>query len=168
MTVFTLSWATSDLGFTKRNALLIQLVSVLFFAAFIPISALVADKVGRRRILIFTTLAIAIFGFFFSYFLNSGSSFMVTAFVCIGMSLMGFTYGPLGTFLSELFPTNVRYSGASLTFNMAGILGAAFAPMIAIWLASTYSVSYVGLYLTIAACISLFAFLVISKEEHKF
>lgn len=51
---------------------------------------------------------------------------------------------------------------------MAGILGAAFAPMIAIWLASTYSVSYVGLYLTIAACISLFAFLVISKEEHKF
>lgn len=168
MTVFTLSWATSDLGFTKRNALLIQLVSVLFFAAFIPISALVADKVGRRRILIFTTLAIAIFGFFFSYFLNSGSSFMVTAFVCIGMSLMGFTYGPLGTFLSELFPTTVRYSGASLTFNMAGILGAAFAPMIAIKLATTYGLNYVGFYLTAAALISLISFLVISKKVHQF
>jgi metabolite-proton symporter len=168
MTVFTLSWATSDLGFTKRDALLIQLFSVLFFALFIPISALVADKIGRRKMLILTTIAIAVFGFFFSYFLNSGSTFLVTAFVCMGMSLMGFTYGPLGTFLSELFPTTVRYSGASLTFNMAGILGAAFAPMIAIWLATHYSLTYVGFYLTIAACISLFSLLMISKEEHKF
>ncbi|MFA9191724.1 MFS transporter [Flavobacterium sp. FZUC8N2.13] len=168
MTVFTLSWATSDLGFAKRDALLIQLFSVLFFALFIPVSAVVADKIGRRKMLILATIAIALFGFFFSYFLNSGSTFLVTAFICMGMALMGFTYGPLGTFLSELFPTSVRYSGASLTFNMAGILGAAFAPMVAIWLASTYSLTYVGFYLTIAACISLVALLVISKEEHKF
>jgi len=168
MTVFTLSWATSDLGFAKRDFLLIQLFSVLFFALFIPISAVVADKIGRRKMLIVATTAIAFFGFFFSYFLNSGSSVMVTLFLCMGMSLMGFTYGPLGTFLSELFPTTVRYSGASLTFNLAGILGAAFAPMIAIWLASTYSLTYVGFYLTIAACISLFSLLVISKDEHKF
>jgi len=168
MTVFTLSWATSDLGFTKRDALLIQLFSVLFFAIFIPVSAVVADKIGRRKILIITTAAIAVFGFFFSYFLNSGSPVMVTAFVCIGMSLMGFTYGPLGTFLSELFPTTVRYSGASLTFNMAGILGAAFAPMIAIWLASKYGLNYVGFYLTLAALISLISFLVISKKVHQF
>jgi metabolite-proton symporter len=168
MTVFTLSWVTSDLGYVKRDALLIQLFSVLFFAIFIPVSALVADKIGRRKILIFTTIAIAIFGFFFSLFLNSGSPFLVTAFVCIGMSLMGFTYGPLGTFLSELFPTTVRYSGASLTFNMAGILGAAFAPMIAIWLASTYGLNYVGFYLTIAAFVSLVSFLVISKKVHQF
>lgn len=168
MTVFTLSWATSDLGFTKRDALLIQLFSVLFFALFIPVSAVVADKIGRRKMLIGATTAIAIFGFFFSYFLNSGSTVLVTAFVCMGMALMGFTYGPLGTFLSELFPTTVRYSGASLTFNMAGILGAAFAPMIAIWLATHYSLTYVGFYLTIAACISLFSLLVISKKEHKF
>ena len=168
MTVFTLSWATSDLGFAKRDALLIQLFSVLFFALFIPVSAVVADRIGRRKMLIIATVAIAVFGFFFSYFLNSGSAVLVTAFICMGMALMGFTYGPLGTFLSELFPTTVRYSGASLTFNMAGILGAAFAPMVAIWLASTYSLTYVGFYLTIAACISLFALLVISKDEHKF
>jgi MFS family permease len=118
--------------------------------------------------LIIATTAIALFGFFFSYFLNSGSPAMVTFFLCTGMALMGFTYGPLGTFLSELFPTTVRYSGASLTFNLAGILGAAFAPMIAIWLASTYSLTYVGIYLTSAACISLFSLLAISKKEHKF
>ncbi|WP_278020670.1 MFS transporter [Flavobacterium ginsengisoli] len=168
MTVFTLSWATSDLGIVKRDGLLIQLFSVLFFALFIPVSAVVADKIGRRKMLIVATAAIAIFGFFFSYFLSIGNITQVAIFACIGMSLMGFTYGPLGTFLSELFPTNVRYSGASLTFNMAGILGAAFAPMIAIYLASTYSVSYVGYYLTAAALISLVSFMVISKDEHKF
>lgn len=168
MTVFALSWATSDLGFTKRESLLMQMFSVLFFAAFIPVSAIVADKIGRRKMLIYTTIAIAIFGFSFSHFLNSGSIGKVTFFLCLGMSLMGFIYGPLGTFLSELFPTTVRYSGASLTFNMAGILGAAFAPMIAIWLATTYGISYVGLYLTAAALISLVSLLVISKKEHKF
>lgn len=168
MTVFTLSWATSDLGYEKRDFLLMQLFSVLFFALFIPISAIVADKIGRRKMLMIATTAIAVFGFLFSHFMNSGSTAMMTFFLCTGMALMGFTYGPLGTFLSELFPTAVRYSGASLTFNLAGILGAAFAPMIAIWLASTYSLTYVGFYLTFAACISLFALLVISKKEHKF
>ncbi|MES2239935.1 MAG: MFS transporter [Bacteroidota bacterium] len=168
MTVFMLNWNTKSLGFSNREALLIQLFSVLFFAVFIPISALAADKIGRRKMLIYTTIAIAIFGFSFSFFLNSSSIVMVTFFVCLGMSLMGFIYGPLGTFLSELFPTTVRYTGASLTFNMAGILGAAFAPMVAIWLSDKYGIGSVGMYLTIAACISLISLLVISKEEHKF
>ncbi|CAM2992247.1 MFS transporter [Flavobacterium frigoris] len=168
MTVFTLSWATSDLGYSKRDFLLMQLFSVLFFALFIPVSALIADRIGRRKMLIYTTIAIALFGFVFSLFLNSGNPLLVTFFLCVGMALMGFTYGPLGTFLSELFPTSVRYSGTSLAFNMAGIIGAAFAPMIAIWLATHYSLTYVGFYLSAAACISLFSLLMISKEEHKF
>lgn len=168
MTVFMLNWNTKSLGFSNREALLIQLFSVLFFAVFIPISALAADKIGRRKMLIYTTIAIAVFGFSFPFFLNSGSTFLVTLFVCLGMSLMGFIYGPVGTFLSELFPTNVRYTGASLTFNMAGILGAAFAPMIAIKLADSYGIASVGFYLTIAACISFVSLLMISKQEHKF
>lgn len=70
---------------------------------------------------------------------------------------MGMTYGPLGTMLSELFPTEVRYTGASLTFNFAGILGASFAPFIATWLAGTYGLGYVGFYLSGAALITLIA-----------
>ncbi|MFE3870282.1 MFS transporter [Flavobacterium sp. ZS1P70] len=168
MTVFTLSWATSDLGYSKRDFLLMQLFSVLFFALFIPVSALIADSIGRRKMLIYTTIAIGIFGFAFSFFLNSGSHVLVTLFLCVGMALMGFTYGPLGTFLSELFRTNVRYSGTSLAFNMAGIIGAAFAPMIAIWLATQYSLTYIGFYLSSAAIISLFSLMLISKEDQKF
>lgn len=168
LTVFILNWNTKNLGFTNRDALLIQLFSVLFFAIFIPISALAADKIGRRKMLVYTTIAIAVFGFFFSFFLTSKNIVLVTFFVCLGMSLMGFIYGPIGTFLSELFPTTVRYTGASLTFNLAGILGAAFAPMVAIKLAASYGIASVGMYLTVAACVSLISLLVISKEEHKF
>ena len=68
---------------------------------------------------------------------------------------MGMTYGPLGTVLSELFPTAVRYTGSSLTFNLAGIFGASFAPYIATWLANNYGLQYVGYYLTAAALLSL-------------
>jgi MFS family permease len=77
----------------------------------------------------------------------------------IGMSLMGFTYGPLGTFLSELFPTAVRYTGSSLTFNLSGIFGASLAPYIATWLAANYGLAYVGYYLTAGAVLTLIALL---------
>jgi metabolite-proton symporter len=168
MTVFMLNWNTNELQLSNQEALLIQLFSVLFFAGFIPISAIIADKIGRRKMLIYASLAIAVFGLFFAPFLNSGSSTQVTFFLCIGMTLIGFTYGPLGTFLSELFPTSVRYSGASLTFNLAGIIGAAFAPMIAIWIATNYGLNFVGYYLSAAAVISVISLLVISKKEHQF
>jgi MFS family permease len=81
----------------------------------------------------------------------------MTFFLSLGMALMGFTYGPLGTMLSDLFPTHVRYTGASLTFNLAGILGASFAPFIATWLAGSYGLHYVGFYLTGAALLTMFA-----------
>ncbi|MBC7845477.1 MAG: MHS family MFS transporter [Flavobacterium sp.] len=168
MTVFSLSWATSDLGFSRRDFLIIQLFSILFFMAGIPISAVLADKFGRKRILVLISTLIALFGFSFSFFMESGSTPMITTFVCIGMGLMGLTYGPVGTFLSELFPTEVRYSGASLTFNLAGILGASFAPLIAIWLAKNYGIGSVGLYLSVAALISVLALLAVRKKEEQF
>lgn len=168
MTVFSLSWATSDLGFSRRDFLIIQLFSILFFVVGIPVSAVLADKFGRKIILVLISTLIMLFGFSFSFFMVSGSTPIITTFVCIGMGLMGLTYGPVGTFLSELFPTEVRYSGSSLTFNLAGILGASFAPLIAIWLAKNYGIGYVGLYLSAAALISVMALLMIRNKEEKF
>jgi MFS family permease len=89
----------------------------------------------------------------------------VTLFLSLGLALMGMTYGPLGTMLSELFPTAVRYTGASLTFNFAGILGASLAPYAATWLATNHGLHYVGYYLSIAALISLVALLMIGKSN---
>ena len=168
MSVFSLSWATTHLGYTRRDFLILQLFSVFFFGVSIPISAILADKFGRRLVLLLATVLIAIFGLFFSVLFDSGNTILVTIFLCLGMSLMGLTYGPLGTFLSELFPTQVRYSGSSLTFNLAGIIGAAFAPIIAIWIAENYGLGCVGYYLSFAAFITFFSLLVISKKQHEF
>ena len=163
MTVFTLSWATTHLGFSRREFLTMQLGAVLFFGATIPISALLSDRYGRKVMLIIASISIAVFGLFMSSLFGSGSALTVWLFLALGLSLMGMTYGPLGTFLSELFPTEVRYTGASLTFNFAGIIGASFAPFLATWLAGHYGLTWVGYYLSVAACLSLIA-LLLSKN----
>ena len=95
----------------------------------------------------------------FAPLFTAASPLATVAFLSLGLALMGFTYGPLGAALAELFPTPVRYTGASLTFNLAGILGASLAPYAATWLASQYGLGSVGLYLAIAAAVSLLAFL---------
>jgi MFS family permease len=76
---------------------------------------------------------------------------------------MGLTYGPLGTALAELFPTSMRYTGASLAFNLAGILGASLAPYFATWLAQHHGLDAVGLYLSGAAALSLAAFVLLRR-----
>lgn len=154
MTVFTLTWGTTALGYTRQQFLLIQLFGILFFALTIPLSAVLADRHGRRRTLLLTTIAIALFGFFLAPWLQAGT-IGAMATLAIGLSLMGFTYGPLGTALAELFPTRVRYTGSSLTFNLAGIFGASLAPYAATWLAKSYGLSYVGYYLTASALLTL-------------
>ena len=153
MTVFALSWGTSKLGFAREQFLWIQLVGVACFAALIPVSALLAES-GRRRVLIATTIAIIAYGFVMAPLFESGTMGAILT-LAIGLGLMGLTYGPLGTVLSELFPTSIRYSGSSLTFNLAGIFGAALAPYIATSLANTYGLQYVGYYLSAAGCLSL-------------
>jgi MFS family permease len=153
ITVFTLSWGTSALGFTREQFLLIQLGGVACFAVTIPVSATLAER-GRRRILIGATIAIGLFGLVMAPLFVAGTAGAVLT-LAVGLGLMGMTYGPLGTVLSELFPTTVRYTGSSLTFNLAGIFGASLAPYIATWLANTYGLEYVGYYLTGAALLTL-------------
>jgi len=153
MTVFTLSWGTTALGFTREQFLQIQLVGVACFAVTIPISARLAER-GRRRTLIGATVAIGLFGLVMAPLFVAGTTGAVLT-LAVGLGLMGMTYGPLGTVLSELFPTTVRYTGSSLTFNLAGIFGASLAPYIATSLANNYGLEYVGYYLTGAALLTL-------------
>jgi metabolite-proton symporter len=164
MTVFALNWGVSALGFSRQHFLVLQLFAVLFFGLTIPAAALLADRYGRRPTLIVISAAIALFGLTLAPLFGSGSTTQVTLFLCLGLALMGMTYGPLGTILSELFPAEVRYTGASLTFNLAGILGASLAPYIATMLANQYGLQYVGYYLSIAALLSLVA-LVLTRTK---
>jgi len=161
MTVFALSWGTSALGFSREKFLVIQLFGILFFALTIPISAVMAEQ-GRRRMLMWVNVGIFAFGLVLAPMFAAGTTGAVMTMV-VGMCLIGLVYGPLGTVLSELFPTAVRYSGSSLTFNMAGIFGASLAPYAATYLATTYGLQYVGYYLSASAVLT-FIGLIVSRE----
>jgi MFS family permease len=163
MTVFALSWGTSALGYSRGKFLLMQLFCIFFFALTIPLSAILAER-GRRRAMLWITVAIFVFGLGMAPMFVAGTRGAV-AMMALGLGLMGMTYGPLGTVVSELFPTGVRYSGSSLAFNFAGILGASLAPYIATWLAKTYSLQYVGYYLSAAAVVTFLGLLMIRETK---
>ena len=166
MTVFALSWGTTALGYSRGRFLLMQLFGIFFFALTIPVSASAggartaaghARGDGGDRCLWPGAGANV-------YCRNHRRGVMMMA---VGLSLMGLTYGPLGTVISELFPTSVRYTGSSLAFSLAGILGASLAPYIATWLAKTYGLQYVGYYLSVAAVLTLVGLLINSRNERR-
>jgi len=166
MTVFTLSWGTNVLGYSHAGFLGAQTFSMLFFATGILISAWLADRYGRGNILLFATVCIFIFGLLFSQLFIPGNWPVIVIFLILGMFLMGLIYGPLGTALAEIFPIPVRYTGSSLSFTLAGILGASLTPYLATKLAKAYGLEYVGYYLCIAAILSIIA-LVIARSSMK-
>jgi len=165
MTVFALSWGTTALKYSREQFLIMQLFAILFFALFIPISARMAEG-GRRPFLMWVNVAVGVFGLFMGPLFAAGTTGAVATMV-LGMSLVGLVYGPLGTVLSELFPTSVRYSGSSLTFNLAGIFGASLAPYAATYLAKTYGLQYVGYYLSGAAVLSLVGLMLTRETKNE-
>lgn len=161
MTVFSLGWGTGALGYSREEFLILQMIGVLFFALTIPFAGLITDRFGMRPVMVLVTLAIGAYGLIMAPLVAAGTP-GVLAFLIIGFALMGMTYGPIGAVLAAPFPTSVRYTGASLAFNLAGILGASLAPYIATWLATHYGFNYVGYYMLFAALISLIGFSFVS------
>ena len=151
------------LGIPANTFTGLLLMSAIVFAIFISISGLYADKIGRRKWLIWTTVSILIFALCMPLFLGNGTPTSVFAFLVIGMALMGMTFGPMAALLPELFPTEVRYSGASLAYNFASIVGATIAATFAIKINAAYGIFGVGVYLAVNALITLLA-LWASKE----
>ncbi len=163
MTVFTLSWGTSALGYSRGEFLLLQMFGILFFALTIPLSAVLAES-GRRRVMLWVSVAIALFGLIMAPLFTAGTLGAATM-IALGLALTGLIYGPLGTIISELFPTPVRYTGSSLAFSLAGILGASLAPYIATRLAKNYGLQYVGYYLSASAILTLLGLLWIRETK---
>jgi MFS family permease len=156
-TVFASGRATSVLGFDRRHFLVLQSVGVLFFGLTIPLSAIAADRVGERTMLLAATALTVAYGFAFRPLFGAHSTPDVFAFLALGFALSGLAYGPLGSALAALFPTAVRYTGASLAFNLAGILGASLAPPVATLLAAHHGVAFVGYYLSAVGLLTLIA-----------
>lgn len=161
---YLLSYNVKVLKIPFLDALEIQIVGSILFGIFIPVAGKLAERFGRREVLIATTVLIGLFSFFLPGLMTSGES-GIFVFVIFAMGLMGMTYGLIGTALAAPFPTNVRYTGSSITFNFAGIFGASLAPYIATWLQANYGMTYVGYYLGVAAVITLACILLSGKDE---
>ncbi|MCB4769165.1 MHS family MFS transporter [Ancylobacter sp. Lp-2] len=167
MTTFSLSYgraapggAVPGLGYDYRTFVLMMIGGVVFFGIFTLLSGPWADRWGRRRTLIAITLGIIVFGFLWTPMLAAGP-LGVMAWLILGFTLMGMTFGPMGALLPELFPANVRYTGSGIAYNVSSILGAAVAPFIAValWRYGNGSPFWVGVYLSSMACITLVALL---------
>lgn len=177
LATWSLAWGTKssadgggDLGFSNQQYLLMLMAAVCVFALFIVLSCVYADRIGRRRVIVFSSCALVVFAFAFPFLLDGGlvgqRNFVATmAFLCVGFMLMGIAFGPIGAFLPELFEANVRYSGSGIGYNLAAIVGAAFVPTIATWLSANWGVHSVGLYLAVMAVCCLIA--VLSCKETK-
>lgn len=157
VTVFLVSFATEE-GVPKSTALWIVLVSSAVTVVSIPIFALLSDKVGRKRVLVVAAIATTASAFPFVLLLGTGSVWlMLLAGLLPGVTL-GALYGPMAAFYYEMFPAEVRYSGASLGYQVGAVLGGGFAPLIATSLfAWTGTVLSVGAYVTVAGLLSIWA-----------
>lgn len=172
MTVYSMTYSTAaapvGLGLPRNEVLWMLMMAVIGFGVMVPIAGLLADKFGRRSSMIVITTLIILFALFvFPPLLGSGSPALVMAYLLIGLSLMGLTFGPMGALLPELFPTEVRYTGASFSYNVASILGASVAPYIATWLQANYGLFYVGVYLAAMAALTLIALLLTHETKHQ-
>ena len=161
MTVYSMTFSTAEV-------LWMLMMAVIGFAVMVPLAGLLADAFGRRKSMVVITTLIILFALFaFNPLLGSGNPALVFVFLLLGLSLMGLTFGPMGALLPELFPTEVRYTGASFSYNVSSILGASVAPYIAAWLQTNYGLGAVGLYLAAMAGLTLIALLLTHETRHQ-
>jgi metabolite-proton symporter len=165
-TVFSLSYGVSALHFSRQSFLGLLCIAVVFMAIATPIAALASDRFGRKPVLVAGCLLAILSGFTMLPLLGSGRIELVALFLIIELFLMGATFAPMGALLPELFPTNVRYSGAGVAYNLGGILGASVAPYIAQLLANRGGLSWVGGYVSVAAAVSLLGVLSMRETRH--
>lgn len=163
-TAFALGYGTTTLGIPRNVFLQIQLVAILFMAGGIVWAGYWSDAKTPRLVLMIGCVLTIAAGFLLAPMLAGGSLWLIGGFLSFVLLLMGFVYGPLGAWLPGLFPARVRYTGASVAFNVGGIIGGGLTPMIAQAMTDLGGLQYVGFYLSGAATLSLIALLLLRKQ----
>ncbi len=157
-TVFALGYGVNTLHIARTDFLGMLCLAVLFMAVATPLSAALADRVGRRPVLLGASVLAALTGFALPGLLGGGAMGAL-AFLSLALGVMGLTFAPLGALLPELFPARLRYTGASSAYNLGGILGASLAPYVAQLLLERGGLAWVGYYIVVAAAISFLSLL---------
>lgn len=162
-TAFALGYGTGTLGYTRQQFLGVELGAIGFLALGVILSCILADRIGGAAALAMGFVGCLGAGLLMGVMLGSGSLLLIWAWLSAALFAMGFAYGPTGAWLPRLFPAEVRYTGVSITFNVASILGGAMAPIAAEWLAARGGLALVGSYLVVAGVLSLIGLLMVSR-----
>jgi metabolite-proton symporter len=138
LTVFSLTYLVDVAAETRELALRALLIGAAVQFLAIPGFAWLSDRIGRRPVYVFGGLGLAAWSFVMFPLLGSGDNLSIYAALVVGLVLHGAMYGPQAAFITELFPTRIRYSGVSMAYQLTAIVGGSLAPIIALWLYRAY------------------------------
>ena len=166
VTVFSISYGVTQLGLPQSTMLYCVMIAVVFMGIGILFFATISDRVGRRSLALFSTGFVGLWAFPMFWLVDTGNPVLISLAFSVALFAWSALYGPMGAFFSELFGTRVRYSGSSLSFALAGVLGGALAPLIAAWLLGATGASWsVSLYLLAMALISFVSIFLLSETN---
>ncbi|MGP9435575.1 MFS transporter [Ewingella sp. AOP8-B2-18] len=166
--VFTLTYVTTVLHLPRPLALTATMLGALGNAVTVPMFGALSDRFGRRPVYIFGAVAAMIWAFLFFVLLDSTQPVLICLAVIGGLLIHAIMYGPQAAFVTEQFPTRVRYAGSSLAYTLAGILGGGFAPLIITTLFKEYnSTLAISLYVALALLITLVSVFAAKETAHK-
>lgn len=164
VTIFPLSWVTVHGSADVWEYLAVELFGAILGGIAIMMSGVLADRIGRRKLLTYGAIAIAVFSFFTAPLINGGKAGHYT-FVLIGFILLGLSLGQARGALASRFDKSYRYTAAAITSDMAWLIGAGFAPIVALWLSSNLDLTFAGYYLLSGAVCTLLALAVVAKTD---
>lgn len=164
-TAFALGYGTTVLKYSRETFLGVQLGAIGFMALGIVLAGYWSDATNPRRVLIAGCFMAVVVGALMAPMMTGGTLLSCWAFLSLALLTMGFVYGPLGAFLPGLFPARVRYTGASMAFNVGGIIGGGLTPVVAQALSTEGGLVPVGIYLAVAALISLVALMPLKHQQ---
>jgi MFS family permease len=158
LAVVTLTYVTQRLGLTRNVALSAVFLGSALHVFAVPLMAGLSDRFGRKVVYGSGAVASIIWAFVFFEFMNTKQPALIILAVCVGMVFQAAMFGPQGAFITEQFETRVRYTGSSLAYTFAGVLGGAFAPLIFVTLLKEYTGTIaLSVYVTVALLVTLAA-----------
>lgn len=166
--VFTLTYVTTVLGLPRSLALTATMLGAAVHIFAVPAFGIVSDKIGRRTVYGAGAIGSIIWMYVFFHLLDTTSPALIILAVVVGMIFQAMMYGPQAAFITEQFPTRVRYAGSSLAYTLGGIIGGGFSPLIITFLLKEYNNSLpVSVFATVGLCVTLFALYVAKETAHK-